>query len=283
MDLSQTVPLIALLSISVLYAAFDLFNNRNVPDIFAYASVVLGLVITVLYHADALTLSILIALLMAAVGYIIYRMGMWGAGDYFELVAISLILPFQPTPLFGNGIQFGFPFILSVFVAAGFAAIWIVPIYYLLVKRRRWSWKLDTKRVLYSASMFILYMILFLFTYFITGFSATRLAMILFVAIPSCVMIVFEEEITSRMVERVYPKQLEDGDIIAVNMMTDAEKKYFSKYRGFERLATNKLIEKLRNAKKKLPVYKNAAPFAVFILIGVVISLLVGNLILFVV
>ena len=83
------------------------------------------------------------------------------------------------------------------------------------------------------------------------------------------------------MVARVYTRQLEDGDIIAFNMMSASEKKYFSKYRGFERLATAELIGRLRNARRKLPVYKNAAPLAVFILIGVVASLLFGNIVLF--
>ena len=39
-------------------------------------------------------------------------------------------------------------------------------------------------------------------------------------------------------------------------------------------------MKELKGAKEKLPVYRNAAPLALFILIGVAISLIFGNLIL---
>lgn len=277
------LPLLSLAAISILYAAFDLFNKRNVPDVFAYASVVVGLAVTFLYNYSLLTYSFLIAFVVGAVGYVVYRLGLWGAGDYFELVAISLIIPAQPAPIFGNVAQLGLPFILSVFVATGFAAVWIVPVYYLLFVNRKWSRKPDMKRVLYGVSLLLLYAILFLFIYFFYGFGYEKLFLLLLVAIPSSITLVFEEEITTRMVERIYPKMLDEGDIIAFNMMSRAERRYFSRYSGFGRLATRGLIAKIRNARTRLPVYRNAAPLAVFILIGIVISLLFGNVVLFIV
>ena len=94
----------------------------------------------------------------------------------------------------------------------------------------------------------------------------------------------FSGEITSRMVQVVYPHQLDEGDIIAFNMMTNKEKKHFSsKYSGFGRLATKSLINKMRKEKAKLPVYRDAAPLAVFIAIGAAISLLFGNIILYII
>ncbi|MDE1855032.1 MAG: hypothetical protein KGH57_01780 [Candidatus Micrarchaeota archaeon] len=283
MDLGFTVSLLVLVAIAVMYAAFDLFNKRNVPDIFAYASVVVGIIITLAFHQSDLTLSLVVAAVVGSIGYVIYRLGLWGAGDYFELMAISLVLPVQPVPTLTSTAQLGLPFILSVFVATGFAAIWIVPVYYLLFIHRPWRMKPDLKHLSYGFSLFLLYVALFMFIYYFYGFSVDRIALIMLVAVPSAITLVFEEEITSRMVSKIYPRQLDEGDIIAFNMLSMREIRYFSKYRGFGRLATKKLIGNMRNVKAKLPVYRNAAPLAVFILIGMILSLLLGNIVLFIV
>ncbi len=283
MDLQMTVSLFALLAVAVLYAAFDLFNKRNVPDVFAYLSVIVGVIITFAFNQADLLYSLAIALTVGVIGYVIYRMGLWGAGDYFELVAISLIFPIQPLPILANVAQLDLPFILSVFIATGVAAIWIVPIFYLVLVKKSWRKMPDEKHVVYGVSLFLLYMILLFFVYYFYGSTLGRVALIMVVAVPSAITLVFEEEITSRMVENIYPRQLDEGDIIAFNMMSISEIKRFSKYKGFGRLATKKLIARMRNSREKLPVYRNAAPLAVFILIGIIISLLFGNVVLFLV
>lgn len=277
------IQLFVLAVVVILYAAFDVFNNRNVPNILAYASVLAGLMLTFVYGRGELLFSLSIALLLGAFGYLIYRMGMWGAGDYFELVAISLILPVQSAPLLASVYQFNFPFILSVFIATGFVAIWAVPLYYLLFVKRRWSRKPDAQHIAYAIALLAMYLILFGSVYLFYGYSPARLALMFFVAVPSAITLLFENEITTRMIERVSTKTLEEGDIIAFNMMSRSERRYFAKYQGFGRLATKQLIARLRNAKRKLPVYKNAAPLAVFMLTGVIISLLFGNVVLFII
>jgi len=275
----------SLIAIVLIYAAFDLLNKRNVPDVFAYASVVLGIAVTFLYNSNILPVSFGIAAAVAIIGYIVYRAGLWGAGDYFELVAISLIFPIQPYAWLSNVTQLGLPFVLSVFVATGFAAVWTVPIYYLFfTKRQRTEIRPDVKHIGYGVALLILYMMLLIGVFFQYSFGMGRFILILLISIPSFVTLVFSEEITSRMVQRIYPNQLDEGDIIAFNMMSRGEKKYFSsKYSGFGRLATKYLITKMKKERAKLPVYRDAAPLAVFIAIGAAISLLFGNIILFII
>jgi hypothetical protein len=283
MSIAALLPMFALATITILYASFDLFNNRNVPDAFAYGSVIVGLLIALAYNWVNLGFSLLLAVVIGALGYLVYRAGYWGAGDYFELVSISLILPVQPAPLFGGLFQFGLPFVISVLIATGFAAIWVMPLYYLVFVRKKGWITPDLKHILYGASLFLLYMILLLFVSYYSTFSITRMLLIVVVAIPSALTLVFEEQIASRMVEMVYPSRLEEGDIIAFNMMSSSEKRRFAKYAGFGRLATRELIQKIRNVKVKLPVYKNAAPLAAFIFIGVVVALLFGNIVFFII
>ena len=277
-----SISLILLLAITIIYAVFDVFNNRNVPNWFAYSSVVIGLAVTFLFDSGVLAFSLALALFVGAAGYLIYRMGFWGAGDFFELVAVSLLLPLQQSPLLLSVNQLGLPFILSVFIATGFSAIWVVPIYYLLFDRHEEvKSKVGTRRIVLGATMIVTYAALFIVICQIYGFSLLRLAILVAIAVPSSVALIFEERITASMMRLIPVRELEEGDMIALNMMSGKEASRLSKkYRSFGRLATKSFIKEARGAKEKLPVYRNAAPLALFILIGVVVSLLFGNLIL---
>jgi uncharacterized membrane protein len=280
-----SISLLLLVAISVIYALFDVFNNRNVPNWFAYAGVAIGLAVTVAANvgsAGGLEFSLAVAAFVGAAGYLVYKMGFWGAGDFFELVAVSLLLPVQPAPMLLAVNQIGLPFVLSVFIATGLAAIWFVPVYYLLIDRTdAIKSRTSKRRVAMGALMGLTYVALFLTVYLVYGFSLPRLAILLAVAIPSSIALVFEEKITSRMVRLIPPRELEEGDMIAVNLMSKKEVARLSKkYDGFGRLVTSKFIREVKGAKERLPVYRNAVPLALFILIGVIASLLFGNLIL---
>ncbi|MEM3781677.1 MAG: prepilin peptidase [Candidatus Micrarchaeaceae archaeon] len=280
----QYVPIIAMIAIAFLYAMFDVFNKREVPDLFVYAALAIGVLFTLTYEAQVLEESLLIAAFVFAIGYAIYRAGFWGAGDFFELTTISLLLPLQPKPLLSNIGQLGLPFIVSLFISTGIVAVWLVPIYYLFVKRGKTQRKTKTQPIYKVLGIIILalYLMLLLFVYALFGINITRLLIIAAIGIPSALTLAYEEEITSKMTALVSPRSLSPGDIIAVNLMSRQDINYFSSiYPGFSRLATRDLIARLRNARRRLPVYRDAAPFTLFVFLGVIISLLFGNVILY--
>lgn len=281
-QLILSISVLALAAITVLYAAFDVFNRRNVPNAFAYASVLLGLAVTVLLYPGNLLFSLAVALFVGAAGYLVYRAGFSGAGDFFELVAVSLLLPVQQAPLLVQANQLGLPFVLSVFIATGFAAIWIVPAYYLAANRHGGAkQRVRKRRIALGAATLALYAVLMSVISYSYGFSLLKLAILLAIAVPSAVTLVFEDRITAGMVRLVPPRELEEGDMLALNMMSGKEAARLSKkYEGFGRLVTRKFLNEAKGSKELLPVYRNAAPLAVFILIGVAASLLFGNLIL---
>jgi hypothetical protein len=283
--LAFSISLLALAIVTIIYAAFDVFNDRNVPNSFAYASVVLGLAVTVAFNSGILVFGIALALLVGALGYLVYRMGFWGAGDVFELVAVTLLLPLQNIPLlpyFAQVGQLGLPFVLSVFIATGFAAVWFVPIWYLLLDRHEEvRSKVSGKRILLGAALLAMYAALLFVIYALYGISPLKVAILVAIAVPSALTMIFEEKITARMIRLIPPRELEEGDMIATNILSANESALLSKrYGSFGRLVTKKFIEEVKGAKEKLPVYRNAVPLAVFILAGVAISLLFGNLIL---
>lgn len=117
--LSFVIRAVILLAIALVYAIYDLFNKRNVPDSFVYASAIIALLVTFTYSIGTIGISILIATVIGSIGYVLYRAGILGAGDFFEFMAISLIFPYQPAPLIVGIGQLNIPFILSIFIATG--------------------------------------------------------------------------------------------------------------------------------------------------------------------
>ncbi len=283
---AELIRILLLVLISLIYALYDIFNKRNVPDLFVYASLAVGLLSTIAYWSYLSLYSIGIAVVIGAIGYIFYKGGQLGAGDGFELVTISLLLPIQPTPFLASIAQFGMPFILSVLVATGFAAIVIVPIYYLLIdgKNRRKIEKVDAKSMVKGIIILTVYLVLLAMIYLVRyQISLIAIVLILILAVSSMFMALYANEINYRMISFVYPKELERGDMIAVSIMKKSDLAYFTQaYEKFGRVADDQLIAKVKDLNRKLPVYKKAVPFAAFIFIGVVVSLLFGDIFLFI-
>lgn len=276
-----------LVAVAVIYAAFDVFNKRNVPDMFVYATMAIGIAVALTYGIGTIELSALIAIGIGWFGYLLYRAGFLGAGDVFEFVFVSLVFPIQPTPLLSGINQLQLPFIFSVLIAAGYAATLFIPVYYLLLaekKKVNAGERIGRYRFLKAASLLVAYLAMLLMLYTFAKVSLTAVALVLLIAVPSSIMLLYEREIYLGMVSFIYPKEMTDGDMIAVNLMEQKDIDYFKgKDPKFGRLATDSIIRRIKNVRRRLPVYRNSVPFALFLLIGVVISLLFGNLVLYII
>jgi len=270
----EVIRVLVLLAFAALYAYFDIFNKRSIPNSFAYLSIVVGIIFTLFYPFKTLELSLLIAVFVVAIGYVLYKAGFLGLGDGLELAFVSLMLPIQPTPLL-NIPQLGLPFVLSVFISSGIVAIIALPIYYML------NSKLELKKesVLRASVVFISYLLLLMLVYLLLGHIAlVPTVFIIIIAFFSALIFLFEASLNERMITWVYPNKLGEDDIIAINLMSKKDIMFFkSRYPGFGRLADKKEIAALKNIKKKIPVYTNAIPFSAFILAGIVLSLFIGD------
>ena len=143
--LNQSFISAVLIVITAIYALFDVFNKRNIPNIFVYLTVAVAFAITLTYGYSTIIYSIAIAVIVAIPGYLLYKKGFLGGGDFLEFVAISLILPIQPNPILYSEVQIPIPFIISVLLAAGYTVSIYIPIYYLSRSARKP--KIDRKRV----------------------------------------------------------------------------------------------------------------------------------------
>lgn len=282
----------SILVIGAVYMLFDIFNKRNVPTIFAYATLAYGLLLTLVYPTQGLILeSIAIAMVVLGIGYVIYRIGQIGAADIIEFAAISLMLPLQPAPFLpGMPSQFGLPMIVSVLVSAGIASLILVPIYYLprakrMLKKPLLSY-VDSYTMLKAVLITCTYLVFIAFMLAVLKIQMVGALVLIVMLIFSTLLIMFERPITDSMVEYVDYRKFDDGDIIAFNLMTAKDiRAVKEKIKGFNRLITPAIIREMgaKRVRTKLPVYKNAVPLALPIFIGILISLTIGNLIFFII
>ncbi len=278
----------SLIAIAFVYMLFDIFNKRNIPSVFAYASLAYGVVLTLLYlNAASISISLLIAAVVLGAGYAVYRAGMLGAGDVLEFATLSLILPFQSLPVAANIPQLGLPFIVSLFIDSGIAALIAVPLYYIplasKVLKRPISSLASRRDAIKAMLVGAVYLVFLGFLAINVGTGLVGVIIVCVIAFGSFTVVLFERPITMSMVRYLTFRDFEEGDIIAWNLMKQGQiSRIRKRVPGFDRLVTKKLIAELKRkrVKEKVPVYKNAIPLAAPIFIGVVLSVLLGNVIL---
>ncbi|MEM0147782.1 MAG: hypothetical protein QW139_02070 [Candidatus Micrarchaeaceae archaeon] len=268
---------------------YDLFNRRNIPNIIIYTTSIIGIAFLFIMPT-ILVESATFAIIAFSVGFLIYKIGQIGLGDIIEIVLLSLIIPFQEVPLLINKIQYSLPFILSLFIASGFIALIIVPIIYIPKAARKNLLHLnknETKKAEFKVIIFsVAYLI---FAGMLANFGMLSLYGIILIGIfifSSDITILFEKAMLRVMI--IYKKASELGidDMIAISLMNkellDSIK---SKVPEFTGLATKNIIEELKENRinSKIPVYENGIPFAVPIFLGLIISLLFGNILLLII
>jgi hypothetical protein len=280
----------SVLAVAFIYMLFDVFNKRNVPSIFAYATLAYGVLLTVLYfNLSTIAESLGISLVIIGVGYVVYRIGQIGAADFIEFAALSLMIPIQPTPYLLNApMQLGIPFIGSLIINTGIIAIILVPIYYIYksfrVPHRGGFGTIRRVDVLKAVTMVLAYAA-FIIVLFYFHARPIGLAIVALAGLGSVAITLGENRITKAMVSYWEPAKMKPEDMLAFNLMEPSEiKRIKTEIKSFDRLVTEKMLKEFKEKKfeEQLPVYTHAVPLALPLLIGVIFALLFGNLILFV-
>ena len=280
-----------MVAIALVYMLFDVFNKRNVPSAFAYATLAYGAVLTLLYfNVQTIAISAALSLIILGCGYLVYKIGQLGAADVIEFAAISLMLPVLQFPLLlPNAGQFHMPFVLSLAINTGIVAIILVPIYYIPMASKKLKKPLSSfvagKNILMATLLAVVYLVFILFVALVVRASYIGIAILAIMLVSSFLVMLFSTPIAHSMTEYVSVRQFDEGDIIALNLMDrKSVDKLKNSIKGFGRLVTSDMIERMKKkgVKEKLPVYKKAMPFALAIFIAVVLTLLLGNLILFI-
>jgi len=178
--------------------------------------------------------------------------------------------------------------VISLLVNTGIVALIFVPIYYLAKAARHPEKPLKgsvRKIDVFKAVTILAAYAAFVIVLFYLRSNIIGIAVVVVLAIGSAAITLMERAITRSMVSYVHPSRLQQEDMLALNMMSDHEvKRIKSHVHSFGRLVTPQMLKefKEKNFDEKLPVYTHALPLAMPLFIAVVVSLLVGNLILFI-
>ena len=280
--------IIIFLALALAYMLFDIFNNRNVPSYFAYASLMVGAVFTLLYlNLSQIFYSTLIAIATLGFGYVVYRIGQLGAADVIEIAALSMIIPFMGKPLIYGVTQSYMPVALSIAINSGIAALIVVPLYYipkaLHVKTPDYSKSKKQSNYFRIALIITVYAFFGAFLFSVLHASYAAIVLLAIIALGSALVLAFEDRMMAYMSQYVTYKNMEPGDIIATGMMKKREINVLEKKLvHFERLVGPELLKELKTKlpSHKFPVYKKPIPFAVPIFIGVVATIAFGNVLL---
>lgn len=276
------------LAMAFAYMLFDVFNARNVPDIFAYGTLVVAAAAAIAGATTAeIATSYIAAAAICGVGYVAYRIGEIGAADVIEFAALAMLIPLQPIPLLTGTGQLGLPFVVSLIVDTGIAAVVMVPLYYIpkafRLMGKRALLKISKADWLKALVVVAAYAVFFTFVATIFMIGTYGIAIFIALMVFSSLMLLFQNPITMSMVKMTTYSGFTEGDIIAFNMMTKPQiNAARRKLSNFGRLVTPAMIAEMKKKRvnTKFPLYKNAVPLAVAIFAGLAMALLFGNVVL---
>ncbi|MGC9149589.1 MAG: prepilin peptidase [Candidatus Micrarchaeia archaeon] len=254
----------------VIFALYDVFNKRTIPDKVAYSFFAISLILTFFNELQTIEISLLVASLILAFGYLLYKQALLGLGDVLELASISLILPiFQPL-IPSNFERFvKLPFFVTLFLNSGIFAVVLVALWIPFKIKKKQEKKGRAK--LLSILIFLLYLLVALLLKDLL--SEFGIFLVNLLGISASLLIFYKEDFKENCLKVISIKELGIGDIIQPIPEL-----------GNERLVTKELIEKLKKKRiKKVKVYYNLPPFSLFILLGLISGIVFGNILFWIV
>ncbi len=254
-------------------AYYDLFNNKNIPDLFLYAFLAVAFLVNIVfYDANLFWFSLAVAAFFSAISYLFYRVGQLGGADVFVLAAVMLLLPLHPSSI---GMTFNLPFIFSIIIFSGVVFALFVVLYF--------GWKLaqgtEAKPNLLFALMLLPYA-LFAYVYVNSFlFSPVYFLFITVLILAVIFFLMFKDSLNRLLAEEIAVEKLEPEEVLALEVMN---KDLVDRYK-IPRLLTKDAIAKLKEAKlETVWVYTKLPPFIPFILVGMVLGMLFAKSLLFI-
>jgi len=258
---------IAVILLGCAIAAYTDFKTGLIPDKITYAMIGLGLILNALQF-DLILFSVGIAIFVF--GYVAYRLGKVGGGDVKLLTGIALLLPF-----YGD-----FIFVVNVVFAASAISVIILATYYSLKYAKKGiDWKYELPGIIqagFFGAAIILYFALLFQMKLLSFDGAVMMAGVLLFAL---LFVALQRGIRKNFfLKEVELSKLEEDEVLAEEFIGKETKDALGlKFKG---VLGEREIAKLKElGVEKVAVYQNMPPFAPFILLGVLISLLEPNFI----
>ncbi len=204
-----------------------------------------------------------------AVGYALYYAGKLGGGDVKLYTGIALALP-----SFG-----GSTYVLQVILWSALSAVIFLSTYYSVKYARKGiDWELNKPGIM-KAILFLVIIAAYIWMVLGTGLVGIEYAAV--IALPLCFGIVFialEKGIKKEFfLKKVKLKELEEDEIIALEFMSEEEKKKIgAMLKGIIDESMRKELEK--KGVTEILVYRDLPRFGVFIFIGALLAMLLPDI-----
>ncbi|PIT84085.1 hypothetical protein COU37_05510 [Candidatus Micrarchaeota archaeon CG10_big_fil_rev_8_21_14_0_10_45_29] len=288
----QALRIAVALAGTIIGAYFDLFNKKNVPEAFLYAFIAVAFLINlVAYGANATMYGIGAGAIVFAAFYLLYKFGQIGGADVFIMASIALLLPAQPTLLLisQQPSLLSLPFMLNLILASGisFMAYMLLRSFPVAIKALGTKGKIGKNEL---SRAFLIVFAFAVFSYFAISnplIPSNYYIFITAIVLLSLYFTIFRSALNDSMVEYVSSNKVEVEDIIPTDRMDKklAQKLGFSSSGfsisgGYNKLVDAQTLAKIKKLKSKVPVYSHLPPFVPHILIGLIATLLFGNILL---
>ncbi len=277
------IRVILVLITSFLAGVID-YRTGYIYDFITYPAIFLGFLIGLFEFGFSITMLKVVAIVgvVFVIGYFLYNLGKVGGGDIKLFIALGLLLPFYHQSIF----------IIEIVFWSAVISLIVLPLYYLTVlfakrfgrKKTTGLWqlgqKLKSREFLPLFFLWVLFFILFILSPKTTGFFIFKILFLFVILVLTSFFLLFRKEINKSFFLKTIPiTKLDEEEILAIEFFPKKiRKKLLEKLDG--RLVLSKKDTKIFQSIKikKIYVYRNLPRFGVFVLLGVVVSLLIPNL-----
>jgi preflagellin peptidase FlaK len=279
--------LVLIALIYLIFASISDIKTREVPDWLSYSLVVIALFLRLFYSIESKDIMYFVYGVIGmgvflGIGLLMYYGRQWGGGDVKLITALGTAFGTAPKISFLNP-NLDLPFLVILFInMLFFGAIYGLTWSFVLALRNRkkvWrsfkelfkSREFRIKRILfYSFSLFLLIVSLF----FEEGFKIIFLILALLVFVLYHILVFVKAVDDCCMIKEINTSKLTEGDWIIKKVYYKGKKIYDPERLGL----TRKYLDKLKKYKIRVLI-KEGIPFVPSFLIGLIISLIVGNFI----
>lgn len=249
---------------------YDITNNKNVPNNILYAFIGIAFISNLIFYQQELFLyTVSIAIVIFGFGYLFYKLGYIGGADVYVLAAITLLLPVFPSHVKA---LFNFPMVLSIIIISGaFFALYFLCFIFAKIMAKK-------KKGKYEYLLLVPPYAILLYFFISSGlFGLAYLIIISILILSSIIFMVYKEAVTAAMADKLPISKIGEEEIAVLELMPELAKEY-----NIKRLLDEKELERLKKlGVNELYIYTRLPPFLPFVLAGLIISIIIGDILMY--
>ncbi|NQU98599.1 prepilin peptidase [Candidatus Woesearchaeota archaeon] len=273
----------------LLFASIFDIKTREIPDWLNYSLIGFGFGTSIILSITNLNYWIFVYSLLGflaglIISLVFYYTGQWGGGDAKMMMALGALIGLD----FHSGFPIFVVLLLNIFIiGAIYGAIWSV---FLALKHRKQFKKsfkeiIREKNILIIRKTILIIVVLLLLFLFITPTSMKPFI----IGIAAFIFFAFYFYIYSKAVEKsamekyIPLEKLTEGDWVLETIYINGKKIYSPSNEGIDKKEIKKLLELKKHHKKSKIKIKEGIPFLPSFFIAFIVTLLLGNWVLWVI